>query len=87
MEMPGLTKQNVEVNIEGDTLIVRGERSEKIEEKGLIRREYRSARFERSFNVGTGVDRDRVKARMENGILTVTLPKSPEKIGRKIEVA
>ena len=86
MEMPGLDKQDVSVNIEGDTLIVKGERTEKHEEKGVIRREYRSARFERSFNVN-GVNREGVKARMEHGILTVTLPKTPEKVGKKIDIA
>jgi HSP20 family protein len=87
MEMPGLTRQNIEVNLEGDTLIVKGQKEERHEEKGLLRREYRSARFERSFNVGAGIDRDKVKAKMEDGILTVTLPKTPEKVGRKIDVA
>jgi len=86
MEMPGLDKKDVSVNIEGDTLIVRGEKVEKHEEKGLIRREYRSARFERSFNVN-GINRDGVKAKMENGILSVTLPKTPEKVGRKSDIA
>jgi len=86
MEMPGLTRQDVEVNIEGDTLIVKGEKSEKKEEKGLLRREYRAARFERTFNVA-GIDRDQVAARMEDGILFVTLPKTPGKIGKKIDVA
>ena len=87
MEMPGLTRENIEVNIEGDTLLVKGERTEKHEEKGYLRREYRAARFERTFNVGAGIDREKVKAKMEDGILTVTLPKSPEKVGRKIDVA
>lgn len=86
MEMPGLDKKDVSVNIEGDTLIVKGEKSEQHEEKGLIRREYRSARFERSFSVN-GINREGVRALMENGILTVTLPKTPEKVGRKIEIA
>lgn len=87
MEMPGLSRQNVEVNIEGDTLVVKGEKSEQSEEKGLLRREYRASRFERTFTVGDAIDRERVKAKMEDGILTVTLPKSPEKVGRKIDVA
>lgn len=86
MEMPGLDKQDVAVNIEGDTLIVKGEHSETHEEKGLIRREYRSERFERTFNVA-GINREGVKAKMENGILHVTLPKAPEKVGKKIEIA
>jgi HSP20 family protein len=87
MEMPGLTRDQIEVNIEGDTLIVKGETSEKHEEKGVIRREFRTARYERSFNVGAGIDREKVRAKMENGVLTVTLPKAPDKLGRKIEVA
>ena len=87
IEMPGLKKDNVEVNFEGDTLIVKGESSEKKEEKGVIRREYHSTRFERTFSIGPGVDREKVKAKMEDGILTVTLPKSQERIGRKIEIA
>ncbi len=86
MEMPGLTKDDITVNLEGDALIVKGEKSEKHEEEGMIRREFRTTRFERTFNVG-GVDRDKVKARVENGILVVTLPKVPEKVGRKIEIA
>jgi HSP20 family protein len=87
MEMPGLSRQNVEVNIEGDTLVVKGEKTEQSEEKGLLRREYRASRFERTFTVGNAIDRDHVKAKMEEGILTVTLPKSAEKVGRKIDVA
>jgi HSP20 family protein len=87
MEMPGLTKENVEVNFEGDSLIVKGEKSQKQEEKGVIRREYHSTRFERTFNVGPGIDREKVKAKMEDGLLTVTLPKTRERIGRKIEIA
>ena len=87
IEMPGLKKENVEVNFEGDTLIVKGESSEKTEEKGVIRREYHSTRFERTFGVGPGVDRDKVTAKMEDGILTVTLPKSQERIGKKIDIA
>ncbi|HEX5132215.1 MAG TPA: Hsp20/alpha crystallin family protein [Candidatus Krumholzibacteria bacterium] len=85
MEMPGLDKKDVSVNIEGDVLIVKGEKEEKHEEKGLIRREYRSTRFERTFNVN-GVDRESVRAKMDHGILSITLPKSPEKVGKKIEI-
>jgi HSP20 family protein len=87
MEMPGLARENVEINLEGDTLVVKGEKSDQSEEKGLVRREYQATRFERTFNVGNAIDRDKVKAKMENGILTVTLPKNPERVGRKIDVA
>ena len=99
MEMPGLSRQDIDVNIEGETLVIKGGKSEqstgpsaekspqKSEEKGLLRREYRATRFERTFHVGNAIDRDQVRAKMEDGILTVTLPKSAEKAGRKIDVA
>ena len=89
LEMPGLSREDVEVSYEGETLIVKGESREKTEEKeakgGVVRREYHS-KFERTFNV-YGIDPDQVSAKMENGILVVTLPKSRERLGRKISVS
>lgn len=87
MEMPGLGRENVEINLEGDTLVIKGERAQQSEEKGVVRREYQATRFERTFHIGNAVDREHVKAKMEDGILTVTLPKTAEKVGRKIDVA
>ena len=90
MEMPGLGRENVEISLEGDTLVVKGEKSDKSEQsedKGVVRREYQSTRFERTFHVGDAIDRGKVKAKMTDGILTVTLPKTPERVGRKIDVA
>jgi len=86
MEVPGVTKKDIEVNLEGDRLVVRAESKRKVEDKGLVRREFRSSRFQRVFPIGTDVDRDKIKARLEDGILTVTLPKVPDKVGRKVEV-
>jgi HSP20 family protein len=90
LEMPGLSKGDVEVNFENDTLIVKGEKKEQSEHKdnkgGIVRREYHTMRYERSFNVH-GIDPDQVNAKMENGILFVTLPKSAERLGRKIDVS
>lgn len=86
LEMPGLTREDIEVNLEGDTLVVKGRKETKQEEKGALRREYHSTSFERTFSVGEGIDREKVKAKMENGVLTVTLPKAAERLGRKIDV-
>jgi HSP20 family protein len=88
MEMPGLGKKDVEVTVEGDELTVRGQRTEEKEDtNGLVRREIRSTRFERTFDLAGAVDPDSIKAKIEEGVLTVTLPKKPEKVGRKIDVA
>jgi HSP20 family protein len=89
LEMPGLSRDEVEVSYENDTLIVKGEKAETAEKKddnrGTVRREYHT-RFERSFSVH-GIDPDQVSAKMENGTLVVTLPKSRERLGRKINVS
>jgi len=91
MEMPGITKDNVDVSVEGDRLIVKGvsesKSEEKSEEKGFIRREYHSTHFERSFSLGNEVDAERVSAKMRDGVLTVSLSKKKEKVGRKVDVA
>jgi HSP20 family protein len=89
LEMPGISKGDVEVSFENDTLIVKGEKKAEKEEKakgGVVRREYHTTRYERSFNVH-GVDSGNVSAKMEDGILFVTLPKSAERLGRKIDVS
>lgn len=91
LEMPGIAKENVDVSVEGDRLIVKGgsesKSEEKSEERGVIRREFHSTHFERSFRLGNEVDADRVSAKMRDGVLTVTLSKKQEKVGRKVDVA
>jgi len=90
MEMPGISKDDLEVSVENDTLTVRGEKTvEKKEDKDehrTLRREIRSSKFERSFSMGNEVDQDKIKASMKDGVLTITLPKSSEKVGRKVDV-
>ena len=89
MEMPGVDKKDVEVSLEKDTLTVKGERVEESKEqheKGFLRREIRSAKFERSFLLGNEVDQENIKAKMDNGILTITVRKKDEKVGRKVDV-
>ena len=87
LEMPGLSREQVEIYIEGDTLVVKGGKAEQSEnDPAARRREFRASRFERTFSIGNRVDRDKVSAKMQNGILTVTLPKSVAKLGRKVEI-
>ena len=90
LEMPGLARKDIEVSLEADKLTVKGEKKEdKAESNGddkVLRREIRSARFERSFSLGNEIDQDTIKARMEDGVLTISLAKKAEKVGRKVDV-
>jgi HSP20 family protein len=89
LEMPGLTRENIEVNVEGDTLVVKGSKSdttESAEDKGHVHREFSASRFERTIHVGDAVDTEHITAKMQDGVLTITLPKRVEKVGRKIDV-
>jgi HSP20 family protein len=91
MDLPGADKPEIEVKVEGQTLMVSGKRDEQVEEKDnngvVIRSERRSGQFQRSIPLPGPVKNEAVEARYENGILTVTLPKASESApSRKIEV-
>jgi HSP20 family protein len=86
MELPGVTKENVDVAIEEDHVVVTGEKTQKTESKGLLRREIRSEKFRRSFMLDPSIDRDKIAAKLEHGVLTLTLPKGKASVGRKIDI-
>ena len=79
-ELPGLEEKDVEVSVADDMLTIKGEKKEEKEEKKkdyyLHERHFGS--FERSFGIPDGVDADKIEAHFKNGVLTVTLPKTPE---------
>ena len=78
-EMPGLNKENIELKLEADILTIstKYEKSEKEEKDGYLRCERRSSSSSRSFDI-SGIDQENIKARYENGLLYVTLPKGAE---------
>ena len=79
-ELPGMDESNIDVKFSDGTLTIKGEKREEKEEKKkdyyLSERRYGS--FQRSFSVPDGVDADKIEAGFKNGVLTVTLPKTPE---------
>lgn len=74
---PGLTKEDININIEKGVLTIGYEKKEenKTEEYKTIRREFSYRSFKRSFNLDENVNVDAVQARYENGILKLYLPK------------
>ncbi len=88
-ELPGITKENIALNIEDDVLTIRAERKQETEEttKNYHRVERTSGSFSRSFNLGEMIDQENINADFNNGILHVILPKaSPVKKTKEISI-
>lgn len=90
-ELPGVNKDDVEVTLHNGVLSIKAEtRQEDKEEKDgqVIRQERRYGKFVRSFDLGPQVKDDSINARFENGILTLTAPKSEPEApqARRIEI-
>ena len=87
-ELPGMEKNDIEVNISDSELTLKGEKKkeEKIEEEDYFRCERSYGSFVRSVELPTGVQADKVKASFKNGILEVRLPKTEEAKTKEIKV-
>ncbi|MBQ9976783.1 MAG: Hsp20/alpha crystallin family protein [Clostridia bacterium] len=80
-DLPGFAREDIKLSLVGDILTVKAEKSNETEEKDddgrVIRRERSLGSYSRSFDVGE-VDTESIKAKYENGVLTLTLPKKQE---------
>ncbi|KAI0064293.1 HSP20-like chaperone [Artomyces pyxidatus] len=89
-ELPGLRKEDVSIDVHNNVLTVSGETKADTQrnEDGWAVRERRYGRFSRSVPLPQGIDNGEIKANMENGVLTVTFPKSaPETAAQKITIS
>src|SRR3974390_3769689 len=78
-EMPGVKKEDIDVQVEGDTVSLTAEvRREREEKKGetIVHSERYYGKQYRSFSLGQGIDRAKAEAKFENGVLNLTLPKA-----------
>lgn len=88
-EVPGIKKEDLEVNLQDNTLTIRGQTREESEtkEEGYYRKELRTGSFFRSIPLPSEVKQDEIKASCENGVCTIRAPKAvEEKVGRKIDI-
>jgi HSP20 family protein len=91
LDLPGVEKSNIKVDINGTNLTVSGERTAVVEQSDdsgrIIRQERRVGSFSRSIPLPGPVVEDQVEARQENGVLVITLPKAaPKPSGKAIQV-
>ena len=89
MELPGVTPEDVKISIENQVLTIQGEKKQVAEESSerwhRYERSYGS--FERMFTLPSTVDAERIQAKVEHGLLTVTLPKAERARPRQIEIS
>ena len=86
-ELPGVPAKDIDVSVEGDNLILRGERRiESSQEVNYHRRERTAGTFRRIMSLPLRVDPKKVSATVQNGVLTIVLPKAEEAKPRQISV-
>ena len=87
VEMPGVNKEGLEISIENNELTIIGRRSLPQIDATLIHRESRPENFRRVFELDPSIDMAKISARIDQGILTLTLPKAEQVKPRKITVS
>lgn len=85
--LPGLSSEDLSLEVENGTLKLSAKRSTEVPEGyTALRRERGALSFERSFRLGSKVDAESIEAKLEHGVLTITLPKRAEQKPRQISI-
>lgn len=87
-ELPGLVQKDIDVEMNGDILTIRGVREalNETEKENYVRIERSFGTFQRSFTLDVPVKPDKIDAVYKDGILTVTVPKSESALPRKVSI-
>jgi len=85
-EMPGVNKEGLEITLEGNELTIVGRRGAETVHAQLVYRESRPFDYRRVFEIDPAIDSSKISARMDQGVLYLTLPKAEKVKPRKIEV-
>lgn len=85
-EMPGVSKEGLEITLEGAEITIMGRRAPETALGEALFRERNTADYRRVFELDPAIDTAKVSAKIEQGVLTVTLPKSERVKPRKIAV-
>jgi HSP20 family protein len=88
MDVPGFKPEEINVEVQGNLLLISGEHKEEKEEKGKTfhRLERRAGSIRRTITLPTPVEQERVAAQCRDGVLTISLPKTEESRTKKIAV-
>jgi len=87
VEMPGVSKENLEMWVENNELTILGRRSIPSIEGTLLHRESRAENFRRTFEIDPSINADKISAKVVQGVVTLLLPKAERVKPRRITVA
>jgi len=85
-EMPGVTKERLEITLEGNALTFVGRRGDEAVPGNPLYRESRATNYRRVFELDPAIDTAKISAEMRQGMLTLKLPKAERVKPRKIEI-
>ena len=88
VELPGIDKKDVKVEVRDNTLTISGERrsEKKTEDENCCIAERHYGKFERTFSLTDSVDANNISAKYKDGVLTIALPKTEKAIPKEIAV-
>lgn len=87
VEMPGVNKEGLDVSVENNELTITGRRSLPVVEGTLIHHESRPENFRRTFELDPSIDANKIGAKIDQGLVTLTLPKAEHVKPRRITVS
>lgn len=85
-DMPGVDKEGVSIDLKEDQLTIDGKVAIPEEKGTLLHKEYEIGNYFRQFTLSDVIDREKISAKMADGVLTLTLPKVEKAAAKKIEV-
>jgi HSP20 family molecular chaperone IbpA len=87
INMPGVSKENVNVKVEEDELTVTGTLTvQELGDRQYIRKEIRTGNYFRKFKLTDLIDKEKIQARYQNGVLELDLMKKPEALPKSISI-
>jgi len=88
VELPGVDPKNAQIDLQDDVLTIRGQRQDEVDDNKAkyLKREHVFGSFTRTVQLPYHVQGDKVKAQYKNGIMSITLPKAEEHVGRQIPI-
>lgn len=88
IDVPGVKKEDLKIEVRGNTLIVSGERKSEFEKKtkNYFRSESSYGSFTRSFDLPSGLKAEQIEAQYENGVLRVAIPKTETSKAQAVKI-